>query len=174
MAKRKQVANGPETREEVDVVLARLAVLDADRRRLLADLDEQVTALRENAQGRLDTLAAEDKALRAQVKVYAVAHRTEFGDKKSLELVHAVLSFRTSPPSVRLLNNKWTAETVIPALKAWRARYIRVVVALNKERILADHAAGKVTDTELAERGVKVAQTETFGIELKQEEDGRD
>ena len=174
MAKRKQVATGPETREEVDVVLARLAVLDADRRRVLADMDEQITAVRENAQGRLDTLAAEDKALRAQVKVVAVGHRAEFGDKKSLELVHGVLTFRTSPPSVRKLNNKWTEEAVLDALKEWRRRYVRVREALDKERILADHAAGKVTDAELAECGVKVAQPETFGIELKQEEDGRD
>ena len=89
-------------------------------------------------------------------------------DRKSLDLTHAIIGFRTGTPKVKLLK-RWSVEAVIEALKArFAKRYIREVVEIDKERIIA--ARDVLTTEDLAGVGLAITQTETFYIEPKLED----
>jgi len=153
----------------VDDVTRRLVELDIDRRKIEADRDSAIAKARESAKVKLAKIASEAKALDAQVEQYAEANREDFGKKKSMERTHATLSFRSSTPAVKTIS-KWTFAKALDVVKEHARRFVRIVRELDKEKVLADHAAGKVTDEQLAELGLRVVKEETFAINLKTEE----
>ena len=170
MPKRKIVTAALSDWTAADRAIARLCELERDRSRSENEMSRRVDAIREEYAPALADLSEEDAALRAQVEQFARLHRDEFGGKKSLERLQGVIGFRISPPSVRLLNRKWTWDGVLTALTRGFQKYIRSTPEVARDAILADYAAGAVSAEQLAGLGLQIAQSETFGIELKSEE----
>ena len=172
MAKRQQVGVALGTWDEVDAKLGELCQIEVRRRKLEAKMNGELAAVRARYEGETGEITDAQKAAGALVEQFCLVHRAEFGAKKSKELLHGIVSFRTSPPAVALFNRKWTWASVIEALKRGASRFVRSKEEPDKEAILAAHAAGEVDDGDLAGVGVKVEQKETFGVELRYEEAG--
>lgn len=102
------------------------------------------------------------ETVRAQL--WAEANREQFAKKKSLELTHGKIGFRTGNRALHLLSRKWNWKKVLEALQNSRFSrvFVRTVLEVDKETILADRA---VTAAELETVGVKVVQEDSFFVE---------
>jgi phage host-nuclease inhibitor protein Gam len=92
--------------------------------------------------------------------------------KKSMELLHTVIGFRTGQPKV---NKKaaFTWKAVLELLQQHKMkRFIRTIEEINKEEILAlDAEKDQAVINQLKENaGVFVDQDESFYVELKKED----
>jgi phage host-nuclease inhibitor protein Gam len=86
----------------------------------------------------------------ALVQAWAEANPEEFGAKKSIETPHGIIGFRTGTPKLNKVARQ-TWETVKQAIqKRFGLKFIRTREDLDKEGIIAAHAAHGVTNERLA------------------------
>ena len=91
------------TAEELGGVLGEYAQAVLDRERVENALEAGIARLREEARPELETLKATEKALLDDMAAYATLHPEIFPKgRKSLELAHGTVGFRTGQPRVTL------------------------------------------------------------------------
>lgn len=173
MAKSKRVsvsATAGITQLQYEEALAKYAAKDAEKCKIEAEIDAQLTEIRQEYESDLNLIVKEKDLLLATIHGYCVRNRDSlFIGKKSLDTLHGTLGFRNNPPSLTLLKGfKW--EIVLENLKEKKlTAYVRTVEEANKEKLLADREKEGVCNL-FPELGVKVSQDEKFFIELKKEE----
>jgi phage host-nuclease inhibitor protein Gam len=150
-------------RVDADLAMHNLAALVNAKQKVIADRDTAVLEIDERIAPDLAALDQAVKARIAMLRAWAEAHPEEFEkDRKSLELSSGKLGFQTHPPSVVLLNRKWTWETALEAVQTRLPNFIRSKPEIDKEAILSQR-------DELGEYlplvGLKVAQTESFFVD---------
>lgn len=104
------------------------------------------------------------------LEVYAKEQKSEWGKKKSLELLHATIGFRTSTPKVdKKKGFSW--EAVLELIKKYPkfSHFVRTQEEVNKENILAEKDEKLLSELE-DKAFVKIVQDEKFFIEPKVEE----
>ena len=156
------------TRAEMETLLREIAGLKLNEKLLTASLDAELRSVRDEYQGRLDTLAEVLTLKTDAARRWAETHPAAFGQRKSLELLHGVIGFRTGAPKLKtVLKFKW--DGVLDALRhaAWGAAYIRVKEEINKEQIIADVNARILSEADLRKAGAQVVQEELFYVEPK-------
>lgn len=161
MAKVKTKASAvrvPQNREEAVNMIKQIGDNQRDRKRLQADMDDQITAIREKYQAQI---APHDTAIRdltAGVHTWAEANRdtlTGGGKVKTADLMTGEIRWRTTPPSVKVIRVK---EAIEELKKMFLKRFIRPKEEINKEAILADQDA--ISGCEW----LKIEQSEEFVI----------
>lgn len=157
------------SQEEMEQAFAEYAKADARQQKIQADMDVQMTKIREKWQEELSKLQeAKDKAFDV-MQAFATENRTElFSKKKSMDTVHGTIGFRLGTP--KLKNQKgFTWASVTNLLKEFLPAYVRVKEEPDKDKLLADRESEEVFP--LFEKvGVAVVQEETFFVEPKKEE----
>ena len=156
----------PKTREELESLVGEIADLKIREREARNRMDAQLKDVRAVYELQLAGLNEALTPKLLQVQAWAEAHEGEFGGKKSLDLVHALIGWRTTPPSLKTLRG-WTWKSVLEKLQSGKfwARYIRTKEEVNKEAILAERDA--LDDKALSEMGVRISQEEEFYVEPK-------
>jgi hypothetical protein len=80
------------------------------------------------------------------------------------------LSFRTTPPAVKILRRPWTdAERIERVRAVLGADCIRIREEIARDAILSKAAAGQVRPEQLAEAGLRIGRREVFDLQLKGE-----
>lgn len=160
--------------EDCDRNVAILRELDAHERRAKADKDEAIRAASAPHDAGLARIAKNRKPIAQAVAKFCRKHRKDFGDEKSRQLDSGVVGWRLGNRTLGLLNKaKDWATALVKVLGAGRTAYVRVIRELAKDRILADHKAGRLSDGQLAAWDLRVTQCERFFVEPKTD-DGRD
>lgn len=159
------------SRNEIETELGRLAELKADQARLTARLNRAKTRLAQTLETRLQGIGQDISFAEKLIRAWAEANRQqEFGESKTLKLLHGELQFKNGGPAVFLLKD-WTDKLALKALKKFRKLkelYIRTKEELNRSQILTDFRAEKIDNKQLAKFGCEVAQSEFFSINLNQ------
>ena len=156
------------TRADLETLVREIAALKLNEKLLAASMDAELQAVRENYEKRLgsisELLAEKTDASRA----WAEANRADFGQRRSIDLAHGVIGFRTGTPKLKTLV-KWKWDGVLQALREsrWGAAYIRVKEEINKEQIIADVTTQLLAEDDLRKAGAQVVQEETFFVEPK-------
>ena len=156
MAKRvKKIIITGVTREAADEAFAKYAKADAESAKITADIE-------------LDTLQS-----------FATENQAElFSKKKSLDMAHGVIGFRTGTPKLKTLKG-FTWASALQLVKEFLPSYVRKTEEVAKDKLLADRDMEvKVKDGEdkvklsheMARCGIQVVQDETFYVEPKKEE----
>ena len=156
------------TRAEMETLVRDIARLKLNEKLLVAGMDAEIQAVRNNYEGRLNTLAQVAAEKTEAARAWAESHPEEFARRRSVEFLHGAVGFRTGPPKLRtVLKSK--AGSVLDGLRAahWGAAYIRVKEEINREQIIADVGAGSLSATELRKVGAQVVQEESFYVEPK-------
>ena len=152
-----------------DAAVAKLGEVRRLRETLTNEMNEELAAIRAGYADDISGLDARIATLERDIEAFCVQARADFGTAKSRELMHGTVAFRLTPPALATLNRKWTwavvLETISNILK--RPRWLRKKVEIDKEVIMSDYRNGKVSDSELARYGMRVAQKELFEIEPK-------
>jgi len=157
------------TRPQMEEAFGRFALADAKYQKATAQMDAEITKIRERY---ADELATQQKAKEEAFDVlqtYAVENREElFTRKKSMETTHGVLGFRTGTPALKTLKG-YTWPAVASVLKAFAPEYIRTTEEAAKDKLLADRDDEGMAEL-MARVGIRVVQDETFYVEPKKEE----
>lgn len=155
-----------ETREEMERIIGEIAQLVIDQSAVKDELDGRLLEIRAQYETRLTELADAIDAKLPIAQDWAERNREAFGNKKSIEGVHAVFGFRTGTPKLKTLAG-WTWDSV----KAWLINhnepYTRTEVAINKEAIITDREI--LGENGLKKMGIRVVQDEIFFVDPKRE-----
>lgn len=184
MAKRqKKVVISGVTREAADEAFATFAKADASINKIQAEIELQCAKIREKRQADLTSLMAERDAAFETLQSFATENQTElFAKKKSLEMTHGVIGFRTGTPKLKTLKG-FTWESALTLVKKYIPAYARIKEEIAKDKLLADRELEEVDfieshitkkkvamSTAMAECGIQVVQEEIFYVEPKKEE----
>lgn len=185
MARQKKILISGVSREAADEAFATYAKSDAQIQKINAEIDLQCARIREKHAGELALLGEQrDKAFET-LQSFAIENQAElFTKKKSLDMAHGTIGFRTGTPKLKTLKKFTWASALLLAKKFLPDEYIRHTEELAKDRLLADRdlkevpivnpfdgSERKVTMKEaMAECGIEVVQDETFYVEPKKED----
>jgi phage host-nuclease inhibitor protein Gam len=151
---------------DIDLVIGQIAGFTNAERRLTADMDQRIKAIRDDYADDLASVADNINTLTALAQQWAEANPDKFAKKKSLQLTHGTLGFRTGTPKLKLLRG-WSWDGVLSRLKEHgkSASFIRAKEEIAKEEILASYARNDCFDDDLKHIGLKVTQDESFYVE---------
>ena len=185
MARQKKTIISGVSREAADEAFATYAKSDAQIQKLNAEIDLQCAKIREKHADRLTALTAERDQAFDTLQSYATENQAElFVKKKSLEMAHGTIGFRTGTPKLKTLKGFTWASALQLAKKFLPMTYIRQTEDIAKDKLLADRDMDEVEvyDTPtgdprevtmreaMAVCGIQVVQDETFYVEPKKEE----
>lgn len=180
MAKRvkKTVITGM-TAAEAEEAFATYSKADAQQTKMTAEMDLACAKIREKYQERLAALQAEKEAAFDKLQAYAMENQSElFAKKKSLEMTHGVIGFRTGTPKLKT-SKGFTWAACLTLLKEIMPEYVRSTEEIAKDRLLADRDGELKREegsepvsvrSEMARCGILVVQDESFYVEPKREE----
>ena len=159
------------TRDEAEAVMNDLANVANLRRKYITKLDAQILEAQDKAAPGIASCDDDIKSKSDALRVWAETNPELFTKRKSLDLMSGVLGFRTGTPKLALLNRSWTWDKVLEAILARGFAFVRTKEEIDKEAILAFHAADankpEVESKVLRPIGVTIKQDEGFFIEPK-------
>lgn len=157
------------SRSAAEAELGVLAAHTAERDRLVAKLEAELTAVRQRYEDKIEAEQAIVDAATDRLQAWAEANTGEFAERKSLDLLHGTLGFRTGNPALKTLAG-WTWDRVKEKLLAGPlATYVRTKTEPDKEGIHGAYQRGELSDAGLREIGLRIVQDEAFFIEPKAE-----
>ncbi len=162
------------TREAADEAFAIYAKADASINKIQAEIELQCAKIREKRQAELSALGSEREQAFDTLQAFAIEKQTElFGKKKSLEMAHGVIGFRTGTPKLKTKKG-FTWASALELVKTFLPGYLRQTVDIAKDRLIADRdnesANGKSMKAEMEKCGLEVVQEEVFYVEPKKED----
>jgi phage host-nuclease inhibitor protein Gam len=153
-------------RAELETVAGEIAHAVAHRAVLTDKLNAEIVAMRARYEAKIMALTERIDAETDRCHEYVVAHDDIIPpNKRSVELLHAVIGFRTGMPRVKPLKG-WTLKSVLEACLTRKPSWVRQTPELDRERIIAEVPVGGAVESV----GVSVAQDETFFVAPKLEE----
>lgn len=171
MAKKKRkktVVVSNVTREEAEEALAIYAKSTGEIDKIAAEIDLAAIKLREKYGEKLTALEKDRDEAFEKLQVYATENKDElFKKKKSLDMLHGMIGFRTGMPKLKTAKG-FTWASVLILMKEKMQKYIRTTEEIAKDLLLADREAEGMAD-KMASVGIVVAQDETFFVEPKTE-----
>lgn len=170
-----------ETRDDLENVFGEYAreVIELDR--LTVQMELEIAAVRKKYEEPMAACKEVGDALFSDLNAYAALHPEAFGDRRSLDLLHGTLGFRTCPPRVLQVPGVKVDHTLAAiAAQGLAGELIRIKRELDKDAVLARVAqardrgpeAAARTAAELAAVGLRVEQGELFYAEPKRENGG--
>ena len=170
MAKRekKTIISGV-TREAADEALATYAMADAQAAKIAADIELQCVKIREKYADKIAELEGQKAAAFDTLQAYASENKGDlFTKKKSLDMVHGTIGFRTGTPKLKTLKG-FTWASALLLVREFLPSYIRTTEEITKDKLLADRDVEGMGDN-MSRCGIQVVQDETFFVEPKKEE----
>lgn len=167
------------SQEQANEAFAQYAKADAQIQKINAEIELQCAKIREKHANTLAQLNDEREQAFDTLQAFAVENQAEmFTKKKSLEMTHGTIGFRTGTPKLKTLKG-FTWASVLQLMRTYLPTYVRTADEIAKDKLLADRDA-EVTIPEhnnpmamseaMAIVGVQVVQDETFYVEPKKEE----
>ena len=182
--KKKVIITGV-SREAADEAFANYAKSDAQVQKINAEIELQCAKIREKYADKLASLTEEKEKAFDTLQAFATENQAElFTKKKSLDMPHGVIGFRTGTPKLKTLKGfTWTSALLL--VKRFLPDYIRQTEEIAKDKLLADRDGKIVMEVSnspsleevpirqaMMECGMQVVQDETFYVEPKKEETG--
>lgn len=170
MAKReKKVIITGVTREAADEAFATYAKADAQAAKITADIELQCAKIREKYASKLAELDAEKTKAFDTLQSFATENQAElFTKKKSLDMAHGTIGFRTGTPKLKTLKG-FTWASALQLVKEFLPDYIRQTEEIAKDKLLADRDTEEMMP-QMNKCGIQVVQDETFYVEPKKED----
>lgn len=145
-----------------------VARLQTQLRKLEAARDAQIQRAQEHNREPIEALKEEIADTLRACEKFALANRAELfpGERKTAETELATYGITLGKPAIVPLSRRWTWDQVIEAIqargKAFADRYLR-----TKTEPVKDALKAQLDDAQLAEIGLRITQSESFGITPK-------
>lgn len=182
MAKRqkKTIITGV-TKEAAEEAFAIYAKADAERAKITAEIELKCAKIREQHQDKLSQLQTTQDEAFETLQTYATENQAElFNKKKSLDMVHGTIGFRTGNPKLKTIKG-FTWASALQLVKEFLPGFIRSTEEIAKDRLLSERdtevlkpgdplGPGVPLREVMVKCGISVVQDETFFVEPKKEE----
>ena len=170
MVKRvKKVIVSGVTRESAEEAFAMYAKAEALGSKIVAEIELQCAKIREKYAVKLAECEEEKNKAFDVLQAYALENQEElFSKKKSVEMSHGVIGFRTGTPKLKPLRG-FTWASALQLLKEFLPGYVRQTEEIAKDKLLADRDSEDVSG-KMSKCGIQVVQEERFYVEPKKEE----
>jgi len=155
------------TREDLEKCVGEIAALSIQRDALLVEMDAKLQSIRQEYEGKLGDLVADIDAELGLAEAWCDAHKAEFTERKSIEMVHGTIGYRTGNPTLFTVRGVTWKTALERVLRLGMRRFIRRKLELNRELILMERTA--LGAEKLTAMGLFVDQPETFFVEPKRE-----
>ena len=157
------------SQEQANDAFATYAKADAQIQKINAEIELQCAKIREKQADKLTALDAEREQAFDVLQAFAVENQAElFSKKKSLDMAHGTIGFRTGTPKLKTLKG-FTWASVLQKVREFLPGYVRTSEEVAKDKLLADRDEDGMFD-KMSKCGIQVAQDETFYVEPKKEE----
>lgn len=135
-----------------------------------AKMNEEINKVKSKYQDEITDLKVDMEEPVEVLEVFAKEQKDTWGKKKSFEMLHCTIGFRTGMPKVDK-SKKFTWDAVVELMKRSKAfkGFIRTKDEINKDAILAEKNE-EVLAALKDECYVEVVQDESFYVEAKREE----
>mgnify|MGYP000883259244 CR=1 FL=1 len=168
--KKKVIITGV-SREAADEAFAAYAKSDAQVQKINADIELQCAKIREKYADKLATLTEEKDKAFDTLQAFATENQAElFSKKKSLDMAHGTIGFRTGTPKLKTLKG-FTWASALQLVKEFLPEYVRQTWDIAKDKLLADRDTEAMLEN-MAKCGIQVVQDEAFYVEPKKEDTG--
>lgn len=158
------------TAEQANEAFATYAKADASINKINAEIELQLAKLREKKADEITRLSADRDEAFEVLQAYAMENQAElFVKKKSLEMAHGTIGFRTGTPKLKTFKG-FTWASALELVKNFLPDYIRTSEEIAKDKMLADRDVDGMLAT-MQKCGIGVVQDETFYVEPKKEGD---
>ncbi len=150
---------------ECNDAMYRMLEFTIARERLIAQRDAAVAMVQTSYEKPLDNTASDIADIRAQLQAYYMSHldEVELDGKRSIQLSYGIMGRRWSPPALALLNKSWKWDAVIVKLRAlFAGKYFHPPGEPKPDK---DLIKSELTEEQLRECGLKIAQEEEFYVE---------
>ncbi len=165
---KKQVITGV-SREAAEEALGAYAKAQAEAAKVTAEIELACARIREKHQERLSRLQEEMDGSFATLQAWATENQGElFAKKKSVDMVHGTIGFRTGTPKLKTLKG-FTWASALQLVKEFLPGHIRTTEEIAKDKLLADRDDEAVAPL-MGRCGIQVVQDESFFVEPKSEE----
>lgn len=154
-------------RQEAESVVGEICTHLLEGETLTAQMNQELQAVRNRFEEAISNHDAAVKDLLPAVQLWADSHPEEFGKRKSLEMLHAIVGYRTGQPKISPLPG-WTWKRVEAMLESRKIGYLDKKVSIDKDGLIA--ARDVLKSQGLADLGVKVEQEESFYLEPKRDD----
>ena len=157
------------SQEQANDAFATYAKADAQIQKINAEIELQCAKIREKQADKLTALDTEREQAFDVLQAFAVENKAElFAKKKSLDMAHGTIGFRTGTPKLKTLKG-FTWASVLQKVREFLPGYVRTSEEVAKDKLLADRDEDGMFD-KMSKCGIQVAQDETFYVEPKKEE----
>lgn len=155
------------TRQEIEAVVGKIAMMTIQRDQQMATMDEEIANVRKQFEDSISGVSGQIDESFSLVREWAEAHPEEFKDRKSIDMVHGTIGFRTGMPSLKTLRGITWEKVLLKINEMGLLPYIRTRYDVDKEKMLADRA--EAIGSLFGQIGVQVKQDESFYVEPKRE-----
>ena len=157
------------SQEQANDAFATYAKADAQIQKINAEIDLQCARIREKQADGLSELDKEREQAFDVLQAFAIENQAElFAKKKSLDMSHGTIGFRTGTPKLKTLKG-FTWAAALQLVKDYLPSFIRTSEEIAKDKLLAERDTEGMFES-MAKCGITVAQDETFYVEPKKEE----
>ncbi len=133
-----------------------------------AKMNEEINKVRSRYQEQVNDLTEQTDDPKKILEAFAKEQQESWGKKKSFDLLHSVIGFRTGMPKLKCGKGfNWTSVTEL--LKEHFPEYVRTVDEPNKELLISDREDEKF-EAISKKVHISVVQDETFYVEPKVQE----
>lgn len=154
---------------EAEQEMATMAKADATISKINAQMDLEISKIREKNQDKLAGLTKEKDDSEAKLMLFCTQNKEElFSKKKSIELAHGQLGFRTGTPALKALKG-FTLASCLKLAKEFLTDYVRTKEELDKDALISARNIPGM-DENYSKIGVQIVQEEKWFVELKKEE----
>lgn len=155
------------TREEAEELAGQIAALEVSRTEMVNEMERRIQAIRAEYAARITENDLMREEFFPALEAWARENCGAWGAKKSLEMLHAVIGFRTGMPRPKPIKGE-TWEKIKARLVNRGLGYTRTSVEVDKQGIVTDREL--LGETRLKEMGIKIVQDEAFFCEAKKEQ----
>lgn len=157
------------SQEQANEAFASYAKADASIQKMNAEIELQCAKIREKYADKISTLEKEREESFDVLQAFAVENQAElFSKKKSMEMAHGTIGFRTGTPKLKTLKG-FTWASALQLVKEFLPSFVRTSEEIAKDKLLAERETEGMFE-QMAKCGITVAQDETFYVEPKKEE----
>ena len=154
--------------QEAEEKMGVYAKADARISKIQAQIDLEMTKIRDKYAEELASLGQERDGAKEVLMLYCSQNKDKFETKRSIELSHGKMGFRTGTPALK--NKKgFTWAAVLELAKESYPQYVRTKEELAKDAILVDRELPEAQEI-MSKLHVEVVQDESWFIELKKED----
>jgi len=154
--------------EKAEQYFAEYAHADAKIQQITAKMDADITKIREKHQDDLAKFGQVKEENFEKLQHFAVNKPELFIKKKSFEMAHGIVGFRTGTPGLKALKG-YTWAAICNLVKKIKPEFVRTKEEVAKDLIL-DSRETEETISLMKECGIMVEQGESFYVEPKKEQ----